>query len=84
MTLQEFEEIMESDFESPYTKDDIFRGLLIIRKYIPFADIEAAEHDEVFCVDTREIVNLIFNRGFFDIIHALVFARLDLFAFQLF
>lgn len=56
MTLERFEEIFDTT-ESDYTQNSkIFKGLDIIRKWLPNADIEAAEHDIVYAADVDELI----------------------------
>lgn len=59
MTPDEFLEIMDSDFSYTYIRGAVFLGLQIIRKYMPLADAEAAEHDIIYSVDYEEIATLI-------------------------
>lgn len=56
MTIDEFYAIMAGDMNFDAPIDRVFRGLEIIRKYIPDADISSATHDIVFCCDVEEIV----------------------------
>jgi len=53
MTEKEFLKIMEQDSGLKCDDDNAVLGLLLIRKYIPKAGIEGAEHDMIcsVCVD---------------------------------
>lgn len=56
MTEEEFVQIMESEQPDSDSKSDIFDGLVIMRKYLPNANIAAAEHDEVYGPDIDDLV----------------------------
>jgi len=57
LTEEELLEIFEKDLPRDDSKDNsIFAGLLIIRKYIPGAGIEAADHDIVFSVGADNLL----------------------------
>ena len=59
MTQEKFTELMNIDLgdSEEFENSRIFKGLEIIRKYIPDADIEAAEHDIIYCCGIEDIVN---------------------------
>lgn len=49
------EEILSSEDFSEHKADGVFLGLELMRKYIPTATIEAAEHDMIFSVGIDEL-----------------------------
>ena len=61
MNIEKFEELM-SDSEvggsllSGLNDCNVFLGLKIMKKYIPSAGIEGAEHDVVYSVDIEELI----------------------------
>ncbi len=62
MTIEEFEIIMddeEGDFDNEFfinLKDDnAVLGLLLIRKYLPMAGVEGADHDVIFSVGVQTL-----------------------------
>ena len=58
ITREKFNEIFENDSDRHCMRsDDIFAGLEIMRKYLPSADIEAAEHDIVYVANCDEIID---------------------------
>jgi hypothetical protein len=56
MNRETFEKIFNGDYCHILMKDRIFQGLEIIRKYIPYADIERAEYDQVWSVNCDELI----------------------------
>lgn len=55
-----FEEIMEDDDGEDLMNiegDNALNGLLIIRKYLPKEGIEGAEHDIIYSVGVRELLD---------------------------
>ena len=58
MTREEFEAIVEKEqtpgFEQPPCR--VLTGLEIMRKYIPDAKIDGADHDVVYSVDADKLV----------------------------
>ena len=57
MTREGFVELMgEEDYSSGWEGCNVFSGLEIIRKYIPGAGIEGADHDIVYSVDIDKLV----------------------------
>lgn len=56
MTKERAEELFDTIDYDLNENSEIFKGLLIIRKYIPNADISAAEHDEVHAADLDELI----------------------------
>lgn len=58
MTIEKFEEIMSNEDTITNFEDGCrFRGIEIIRKYIPDADIEAAAHDVIYCCTSEKLVD---------------------------
>jgi len=59
MKLERFEEIMNSDIDYNFynLSDGLFKGLELIRKYIPDATIETAEHDQIYSESISDICN---------------------------
>jgi hypothetical protein len=57
MTREELELIMNED-SGPWTGDNAFQGLQILRKYVPEDRnvLEAAEHDIIYSVDVDKIL----------------------------
>ena len=56
MEVERFEEIMEEDSDDYSSLDDgLFQGLILLRKYLSGATIEAAEHDVIYAADLREL-----------------------------
>jgi hypothetical protein len=55
-TLERFEEIFDNTESDHKRQSKIFKGLEIIRKYLPDADIEAAEHDIIYAADVDELI----------------------------
>jgi hypothetical protein len=58
MTEEEFVAILapEEDYVHSGSKSPIFDGLVIMRKYLPNADIEWAGHEEVAGPDIKDLV----------------------------
>jgi len=63
MTIEEFEIIMDdesgsfdNEFFSNLEDDNAVLGLLLIRKYLPKAGIEGADHDVIFGADIETLV----------------------------
>jgi len=56
MEVERFEEIMEENSDDYASLDDgLFHGLVLLRKYISDATIEAAEHDVIYAVGIEEL-----------------------------
>ena len=57
MTPEEFETLMDSDYDSKYIDDDnAFVGLQIIRKYLPKSGIEGADHDVIYSASVEKLL----------------------------
>lgn len=60
ITRERFDEIMDNDEDifntKHHRKDHIFAGIEIIKKYLPDADIETAEHDIIYCCDIDKLI----------------------------
>ncbi len=56
MNYEQFEEIMNKDFETSWEGCNVFLGLEIIRKYLPGEGIQGAHHDLIHSVSIDEII----------------------------
>jgi len=57
MDTERFKKLMEEDYAyNSSLKVRVFQGLLLMRKYIPTATIESAEHDIVYSVGIEKLV----------------------------
>jgi hypothetical protein len=58
MKEEEFIEIMDGDYEYVHDGDcNIFRGLVIMRKYVPDAGISGSNHDEIYSCDIGQLLD---------------------------
>ena len=56
MTYEEFEDIMRGDDDlMNFDDENAFVGLQIIRKYLPKAGIEGADHDVIYSASVKKL-----------------------------
>lgn len=60
MDIEEFKDILEErSYDHEYSVEEgceVFKGLLIVTKYLPNVGIEAAEHDQVFSANLKDLI----------------------------
>ena len=57
MEQEKFKELMSQDNSSDFSADNVFEGLMIIRKYCPGKSFEGAGHDVIYSVDISDLIN---------------------------
>lgn len=54
--INKFEKFFDEDKFFDVESNGVVKGLQIMQKYIPSADIEGAEHDLIYSVSVKELV----------------------------